>query len=202
MRRHTRVAVRTQGGVMPDRRAVGGLSAIVAVGVLGWAATLGPFVAAAVPTPPKPEAGPGGQVTNLSRGGELFQTSCASCHGQQGQGTPNGPPLTNAGAASADFMLRTGRMPQPAPNTSVRRPNPAFSEQDIQDLVAFVASLGAGPPIPNVQVSATTDTAAGRAAYIATCAACHGAGASGDAVGGGAFAPSLHATAPTQVGEA
>jgi ubiquinol-cytochrome c reductase cytochrome c subunit len=187
---------------MPDRRAVGGLSAIVAVGVLGWAATIGPFAAAAVPTPPRPSSGPGGQVTNVSHGAELFQTSCASCHGQQGAGTQDGPPLTNSGAASADFMLRTGRMPRPAPNQPVRRPSPVFGEQDIQDLVAYVASLGAGPPIPDVQVSATTDTAAGRAAYIATCAACHGAGASGDAVGGGAFAPSLHDTAPTQVGEA
>jgi ubiquinol-cytochrome c reductase cytochrome c subunit len=142
------------------------------------------------------------QVTLADRGADLFQTSCAACHGPGGEGTANGPPITDVGAASADFMLRTGRMPLPQPKEDVRRADPAFSEADIQALVAYVASLGSGPPIPAVQVTAATDTAAGRAAYIATCAACHGAGASGDAVGGGAVAPSLHDTAPTQVGEA
>jgi ubiquinol-cytochrome c reductase cytochrome c subunit len=93
-------------------------------------------------------------------------------------------------------------MPLPAPNQPVRRGAPIFAEPDIQALVAYVSSFGGGPPIPNVQVDSATDTAAGRAAYVATCAACHGAGATGDAVGGGQVAPPLLDTAPTQVGEA
>jgi len=93
-------------------------------------------------------------------------------------------------------------MPAPQPGEVVRRAAPVFGDSDIQAIVDYVASLGGGVPIPDVQVTAASDTAAGRAAYIATCAACHGAGASGDAVGGGSVAPPLLDTAPTQVGEA
>jgi ubiquinol-cytochrome c reductase cytochrome c subunit len=188
-----------------DRRAVGGAAAAVAVAALGWIVTVGPL--APTPIPIRPAARPdvattAGQVTEAARGEGLYQASCAACHGVNGEGTANGSGLTASGAAGADFMLRTGRMPLPQPGEPVRRGRPAFDDADIQALVAYVASLGQGPPIPNVQVSAASDTAAGRAEYIATCAACHGAGASGDAVGGGAVAPPLLDTAPTQVGEA
>jgi ubiquinol-cytochrome c reductase cytochrome c subunit len=184
-----------------DRRAVGGVAAAVAVVSLGWVVTVGPLAPEALPSDARQVAAVG-QVTASSRGADLFQSSCASCHGQGGEGTPNGPSLMGVGAAAADFMLRTGRMPLPEPGQPVRRGTPVFAEDDIQALVAFVASLGQGPPIPNVQVNSATDTAAGRAAYIATCAACHGAGGTGDAVGGGQIAPPLLDTGPTQVGEA
>ena len=142
------------------------------------------------------------QVADAGRGFDLYQASCAACHGVGGSGTPNGPAIANAGAALTDFMLRTGRMPAPAPNVVIARSEPVFNDADIVALVDYVASLGNGIPIPNVQVTSATDTAAGRAAYVATCAACHGAGASGDSVGGGTVAPPLLNTAPTQVGEA
>ena len=188
---------------MVDRRALGGVSAVLGVTALGWAVTLGPLAPAGVPGRDGARlAAAASQVTRDDRGAELYQASCAACHGVGGEGTANGPPLTASGAAAADFMLRTGRMPLPEPGQPVRRGTPLFGDADIQAIVAFVASLGQGPPIPDVQVDDATDTAAGRAAYIATCAACHGAGASGDAVGGGAVAPGLLDTAPTQVGEA
>lgn len=190
---------------MPDRRALGGVAAVVAVAALGWAVTAGPLAPDRIPSAANAGsdvASTTAQVTGATRGADLYQASCAACHGPGGQGTPNGPAITASGAAGADFMLRTGRMPLPAPGQPVRRGTPAFGDADIQALVAYVASLGSGPAIPDVQVSAASDTAAGRAAYIATCAACHGAGASGDAVGGGAVAPPLLDTAPTQVGEA
>ena len=187
---------------MVDRRAVGGVAAAVAAAGLGWAVTVGPLAPQAIPVRPPVQTASLLQVTATNRGGDLFQTSCASCHGQRGEGTANGPSLVGVGAAAADFMLRTGRMPLPEPGQQVRRGAPVFNDPDIGALVAYVASLGDGPPIPNVQITSSTDTAAGRAAYVATCAACHGAGASGDAVGGGQVAPPLLGTAPTQVGEA
>jgi ubiquinol-cytochrome c reductase cytochrome c subunit len=185
-----------------DRRAIRGVAAAIAAAGLGWAVTVGPLAPVAVPAREPVQTASLLQVTATSRGGDLFQTSCASCHGQAGEGTANGPRLIGVGAAAADFMLRTGRMPLPAPGQPVRRGTPVFADADIQALVAYVASLGEGPPIPNVQITTSTDTAAGRAAYVATCAACHGAGGSGDAVGGGQIAPPLLDTAPTQVGEA
>ena len=187
--------------VVFDRRAVGGVAALAVVATLGWIMTSGPLAPAFPIGPPVAAAGPGGQVTGPP-GKALYNSSCAACHGPQGGGTANGPPLTDSGAAAADFMLRTGRMPLSAPGQPVIPHRPAFSDADIQALVAYVASLGSGPPIPGVQVNESSDLVAGRAAYIANCAACHGAGGSGDAVGGGAVAPPLLDGAPTQVGEA
>jgi len=183
-----------------DRRAAGGVAAAVAVAGLGWAVMVGPLAPTPVPDGHRQIAAT--QVTADTRGADLYQANCSACHGVNGEGTPNGPALTASGAAAVDFMLRTGRMPLPAPNQPVRRGAPVFAEPDIEALVAYVSSFGQGPPIPNVQVDSATDTAAGRAAYVATCAACHGAGATGDAVGGGQVAPPLLDTAPTQVGEA
>jgi ubiquinol-cytochrome c reductase cytochrome c subunit len=183
-----------------DRRPLGGAVACAAIALLGWTVTLGPLQPAAVPTGPDPAAVAGGQVVRA--GQALYDSSCAACHGPQGEGTAGGPSLTNSGAAGVDFMLRTGRMPLSAPAAPVIPGRPAFDDADIKALVAYVAGFGNGPPIPDVQVTGPADLAAGRAAYTATCAACHGAAGSGDAVGGGAVAPPLLDTAPTQVGEA
>jgi ubiquinol-cytochrome c reductase cytochrome c subunit len=188
--------------VVFDRRAVGGISALTVIAAIAWLVTLGPLPAGAQPTGPSvPAVGPAGQVSGPP-GKVIYDSSCAACHGMQGEGTSNGPALTDSGAAAADFMLRTGRMPLSAPGQPVTRGRPAFSDADIQALVAYVASFGNGPPIPAVEVNENADLAAGRAAYIANCAACHGAGGSGDAVGGGFVAPPVLDTAPTQVGEA
>jgi ubiquinol-cytochrome c reductase cytochrome c subunit len=191
-----------------DRRALGGLFTVAALLVLGWAAVAGPLAAPAVPGP---TGGPGlaaGQLAAVGdqvqggQGAALYSANCASCHGQGGAGTENGPALTNAGAAAVDFMLKTGRMPLSAPTQPARRGRPVFDDTEIEALVGYVSSFGPGPSIPPVDVSDGTDLAAGRAQYVATCAACHGAGGSGDAVGGGAIAPALLNTAPQQVGEA
>lgn len=191
---------------MLDRRGTGGLIAVGALVVLGWAALAGPLAAPTVPVAapahPRDQLAAAGNQVQGGDGATLYAASCAACHGPGGQGTDAGPALTNAGAAAVDFMLRTGRMPLADPAQPVRRGRPAFGDADIRALVAYVAGFGAGPAIPDVAVTDGTDLAAGRAEYVATCAACHGAGGSGDAVGGGAIAPPLLGTAPTQVGEA
>jgi ubiquinol-cytochrome c reductase cytochrome c subunit len=184
------------------RRAIWGWLALVALVALIGLAIGGPLQSPRVPIAPADVADTTANQVSGPSGEVLYAASCAACHGIRGEGTPNGPALGSSGAAGADFMLRTGRMPLPEPGQDVRRAQPAFNDAQIAALVAYVASFGNGPGIPPVQVSGSTDIAAGRAAYVATCAACHGAGASGDAVGGGAVAPPLLDTAPTQVGEA
>jgi ubiquinol-cytochrome c reductase cytochrome c subunit len=184
-----------------DRRAAFGLVATGSFALLAWAAIAGPLRSTPIPADESRQLAAAGQVAGPP-GDVLYTANCSACHGPGGQGTANGPALTSSGAAAVDFMLRTGRMPLPAPDQPVRRGTPAFDDSEIAALVAYVSGLGDGPPIPPVQIDSSTDIAAGRAAYIATCAACHGAGASGDAVGGGAIAPPLLGTAPTQVGEA
>lgn len=133
----------------------------------------------------------------------LYVASCASCHGPAGEGTANGPSLVGVGAASVDFMLRTGRMPLRDPGSPMTRGRPAFSDEEIRALVDYVAAFGGGggPGIPDVQVR-QGDVARGRELFITNCAACHGAGASGDSVGGGFVAPPLLGVDPTILGEA
>jgi ubiquinol-cytochrome c reductase cytochrome c subunit len=177
--------------------------ALGALLALGWAIGAGPLAAArpADGGSPSTTVGAASAVTGVE-GKVLYDSSCAACHGPQGEGTINGPALTSAGAAGADFMLRTGRMPLSAPGAPSIPRQPAFDDAQIRALVAYVASLGDGPAIPAVQVTDGSDLASGRRLYIASCAACHGAAGSGDAVGGGYIAPPVLDTAPTQVGEA
>jgi ubiquinol-cytochrome c reductase cytochrome c subunit len=135
------------------------------------------------------------------RGRELYQQSCATCHGQHGEGTERGPSLVGVGAASADFYLSTGRMPITQEERSPARRRPAFGQADVDALVAYVASLGGGPAVPRV------DPAAGRLAegerlYQENCAACHSATGTGGALTSGQVAPSLGPSTPVQVAEA
>jgi ubiquinol-cytochrome c reductase cytochrome c subunit len=137
----------------------------------------------------------------VAEGEELFTLGCSSCHGLEGEGTDNGPDITDAGEAAADFQLRTGRMP--AADTDGQQPSkdPAYDDDQIQALVAYVGSLGDGPPIPDVD-AARGDLANGGVLYRANCAACHNATGVGGALSYGSEAPSVRHVHPTQVGEA
>lgn len=177
-----------------QRRSIGGLIASGAI-LVGWALSgmhtaVGPASAAV-------------QQVSGGEGAALYLESCAACHGPGGVGSADGPPLIGVGAAAADFMLRTGRMPLSAPGAPMVRRDPVFSDQQIRALVDYVAGLdgGGGPAIPDVQVTGA-DLARGRDLFITSCAACHGAGAGGDSVGGGFVAPQLLGIDPVTVGEA
>jgi ubiquinol-cytochrome c reductase cytochrome c subunit len=138
----------------------------------------------------------------VTRGRELYLTGCSSCHGGDGTGTSRGPGVIGAGAASASFYLTTGRMPA-AQGTGYQpsRKEPAYPPADIDALVAYVASLGGGPPIPDVNV-ATADLARGGVLFRANCAACHQSAGAGGALSYGNAAPPLRAATPQQVVEA
>jgi ubiquinol-cytochrome c reductase cytochrome c subunit len=118
----------------------------------------------------------------------------------RGEGTAAGPTLIGVGAASADFYLRTGRMPLGAPGQRPVRQEPVFDEAQIQALVEYVASLGPGPSIPTVQGGG--DVGAGFRLYTANCAACHAATGAGNVVGGGAAAVGLSQATDEQIAEA
>lgn len=134
-------------------------------------------------------------------GRELFDLHCASCHGAFLQGSSNGPPLGGVSAGAVDFQLSTGRMPKHAPAGESGRMPPEFTPAQIAAIVQYVSSVSGGSRnIPTV--SMLGDVARGKAAFIAECAACHGAAARGDSVGYGWVAPSLEAATPTQIAEA
>ena len=106
----------------------------------------GPVVVAPAPTPQEaattaattPPPGSG------DRGRQLYLEHCASCHGEQGQGSQRGPSLVGVGPASTDFQLSTGRMPVSQEVPQARRGAPVFSADDIAALVGQVASFGGG----------------------------------------------------------
>jgi ubiquinol-cytochrome c reductase cytochrome c subunit len=173
--------------------------------VAGWAAAaaLGGvllFVGATATSLPTAGAGaePSGQVRDNPA--TLYLQNCASCHGQQGEGTAVGPTLIGVGKASVDFYLRTGRMPLGEPGQQPKRQKPRFDDAQIQALVDYVGSWGDGPDIP--EVGTNGDVRRGWQLYTANCAACHAATGAGNAVGGGFVAVGLGQATDREIAEA
>jgi len=190
----------------PQARAAMGLLAVVcgAGAVYGFA--VGPATAqkgTSLNPRPAPPPTSAAQRQQIDRGRSLFVDGCSSCHGNDAKGKRNvAPTLVGAGAAAADFYLSTGRMPLSNPTDEPTRSPPAYNRQDIDALVAYVASLGAGPAIPHVDIS-QGKTNTGLTSFTLHCAGCHQVGAAGGIVTGG-VAPALNNEdiTPTQIGEA
>jgi ubiquinol-cytochrome c reductase cytochrome c subunit len=140
-------------------------------------------------------------TSDVQAGLELYRTACVSCHGVDGRGTERFPPIDRAGEATAWFYLHTGRMPLANDQGQAPRKERAFTEREIEQLVAYVKTLGPGPELPSVDV-AGADEAAGGEVYRANCAACHAATGIGGALSRGNFAPSLDAATPLEVAAA
>jgi ubiquinol-cytochrome c reductase cytochrome c subunit len=104
------------------------------------------------------------------------------------------------GALAADFYLRTGYMPLRQVGKQPRRSRVLFSEPQIQALVAYVASLGKGPQVPDPQPERGS-LSDGLMLFTEHCAGCHQIVAEGGYLTGG-VAPPLDQATPRQVAEA
>ena len=125
----------------------------------------------AVPSPEEARKH-GFEPAEVERGARLFVDGCSSCHGFDARGVPGrAPSLHGAGAAAADFYLRTGRMPIEDPTEQPVRNTPAYPEEDIRALVAYVGSFG-GPEIPKVHPE-HGDLSVGLREFTENCAGCH-----------------------------
>jgi ubiquinol-cytochrome c reductase cytochrome c subunit len=144
-------------------------------------------------------------------GYQLYGGNCVTCHGSDGSGiyrprpgsggqTDLGPRLKRVGAIAADFYLRTGYMPLASAHVQPRRSRVLFSDREIRALVAYVASLGPGPPIPRPHPERGT-VADGLTLFTRHCAGCHQINAEGGYVTGG-VAPPLEDATPVQIAEA
>jgi len=142
-----------------------------------------------------------GAQQDTAAGKRLFQANCSSCHGLEAQGTSQAPSLVGAGAAAVDFQMSTGRMPAKEVGAENERKPVTFSEQQIEDIAGYIASLGGGPEIPTAEQVSTegADTALGSELFSANCAQCHGFAGAGGALTYGKDAPSLTASTPTQI---
>jgi cytochrome c oxidase cbb3-type subunit III len=89
---------------------------------------------------------------NVDHGQLVFGTYCASCHGSEGGGTPKGSAMTNDSflALVSDQALRTivitGRPELGAPDWRGNVPGRPMTDQEITDVVAWLASRRAQNP--------------------------------------------------------
>jgi ubiquinol-cytochrome c reductase cytochrome c subunit len=144
---------------------------------------------------------PAGVVANVARGSSLYAANCSRCHGSHGQGIrQQGPSLKGAGALGADFYVRTGYMPLNDPHTQPSRTRVLFTEREIRSLVAWVAFIGPGPPIPSPQWQ-NASLPAGRTLFADHCAGCHQIAIAGGVLPG-ARVPPLNQATPRQIAEA
>ena len=160
-------------------------------------------------TRPANEAG----LSNQELGRQLFAANCATCHGIAGQGiakprseqgaghvTGQGPSLKGAGAQAADLYLSTGMMPLGNPRSQPWRRKVEFTKRELAALTQYVASLGAGPPIPK-PAPQQGKVPQGLRLFTEHCAGCHQVAAEGGYVTN-ARVPNLKQATPTQIAEA
>ncbi|MDH6519619.1 ubiquinol-cytochrome c reductase cytochrome c subunit [Streptomyces sp. SAI-208] len=144
------------------------------------------------------------QSLAIDEGKKLFAVGCASCHGTGGQGSSDGPSLVGVGAAAVDFQVGTGRMPAQQPGAQVPRKKVIYTQAEIDQLAAYISSLGAGPNIPTEAQYGPdgADIAKGGELFRDNCTQCHNFTGKGGALTHGKFAPSLEGVDPKHIYEA
>ncbi len=112
---------------------------VITSGIRSWGR---PAVLGGANPPPRVATSSG----DARRGVEAFGTYCASCHGAHGEGGPKGSTITNDSflALVSDQGLRTiiiaGRADLGAPDWRGYVPGRPMSDQEVSDVVAWLAS--------------------------------------------------------------
>ncbi|MFF0374674.1 cytochrome bc1 complex diheme cytochrome c subunit [Actinoplanes missouriensis] len=138
-------------------------------------------------------------------GKALFDNSCISCHGRDGQGVEDrGPSLIGVGSASVEFQVSTGRMPMTRQEAQAEQKKPQFDEDQTKQIAQYIQELGGGPEIPEGSLVEDLETnpealARGGELFRINCTSCHGFGGGGGALSSGKFAPSLHDATADQI---
>jgi ubiquinol-cytochrome c reductase cytochrome c subunit len=177
--------------------------AAVVVLLLALAATGGLYAAFAPAS--KAQADETAQSLTIEEGKKLYSVGCASCHGTGGRGSSDGPPLAGVGAAAVDFQVGTGRMPAAtSQGAQVPRKKVQYTQAEIDQLAAYVASLGAGPTVPTEEQYSKegADIAKGGELFRTNCAQCHNFIGKGGALTKGKYAPALDDVTPKHLYEA
>jgi ubiquinol-cytochrome c reductase cytochrome c subunit len=151
-------------------------------------------------------------IVQASNGAGLYAANCSSCHGSLAQGISppgrpgvgdlvgEGPSLLDVGAGAVDFYLRTGYMPLANPHTQPWQSSVLFTNRQIDEIVAYVASLGQGPPIPQPK-PASGNLSQGFHLFADNCAGCHQIAAEGGYLTG-ARVPALNDVTDVEIAEA
>ncbi|GAB3351279.1 cytochrome bc1 complex diheme cytochrome c subunit [Modestobacter lapidis] len=162
---------------------VAGLMAALVLTGVGYS-TLAPGANAA-------EDPPGVVSSAVEAGEELYTRSCITCHGSNLQGVEDrGPSLIGVGAASVYFQVSTGRMPLVRQEAQAPEHPVLFSDEEIDQLMAYVQANGGGPTLPSGDLR-DGDLAEGGELFRLNCASCHNFVGEGGALSSGKRAPSL-----------
>jgi len=152
-----------------------------------------------------------------AQGRKLFLVGCAFCHGQNGEGVSTqdgnqlGPSLVGVGSAAVDFQVGTGRMPAVQPGAQNPTKPLSYSDDEIAELAAYVASLGPGPAVPDPsdyslaglsEQEREEAVARGGQIFLTNCTACHNFAGKGGAMPRGGYAPNLSNTSARHIYEA
>ncbi|MEV6649829.1 c-type cytochrome [Streptomyces sp. NPDC051219] len=176
--------------------------AAVVVLLLALAATGGLYAAFAPAG--KAQADETAQSLAIEEGQKLYSVGCASCHGTGGEGSTDGPSLVGVGSAAVDFQVSTGRMPAQQPGAQVPKKPNIYTQAQIDQLAAYIASLGAGPITPTEEQydPKGANVARGGDLFRNNCAQCHNFTGEGGALTDGKYAPNLHDVSPKHIYEA
>ncbi|MGW2046827.1 cytochrome bc1 complex diheme cytochrome c subunit [Streptomyces sp. NPDC001858] len=153
----------------------------------------------------KAQADDTAQSLAIEEGKKLYAVGCASCHGTGGQGSSDGPSLVGVGAAAVDFQVGTGRMPAAtSEGPQVVKKKNIYTQAQIDQLAAYISSLGAGPAVPTESEYSPegADIAKGGDLFRTNCAQCHNFTGKGGALTKGKFAPTLEGVDPKHLYEA
>lgn len=180
--------------------------ALVVLIALGLVATGALYAALA----PKPAAASSASGDDIGEGKKLFLANCATCHGLNAQGSATtkfdgvaGPSLIGVGAAAVDFQVGTGRMPLAAPGPQAPQGPVRYTDEQISQLAAYIASLAPGPAIPTAEAAAAGgNIAKGGAIFRVNCAMCHNFAGAGGALTRGKYAPAIADISSTRIYEA
>ncbi|TFV58509.1 c-type cytochrome [Geodermatophilus sp. DF01-2] len=124
-------------------------------------------------------------------GRELYERSCITCHGENLEGVPTrGPSLIGVGEAAVYFQVHTGRMPLARQEADAPDKPAVFSDEEIDQLMAYVQANGGGPTLPSGDLR-DGDLAEGGELFRLNCAQCHNFVGQGGALSSGKAAPSI-----------
>ncbi|MBV9487040.1 MAG: c-type cytochrome [Frankiaceae bacterium] len=138
----------------------------------------------------------------IEQGRQLYLQGCSSCHGLNGEGGVTAPSLIGVGAAAADFQMSAGFMPLRNHTAEAERHEPAYDDTEIEQISAYIGSLGPGPAIPTNLDYQSAPLAFGGQLFRTNCAQCHNFAGSGGALTYGKSAPSLSSASPKEIYEA
>ena len=168
-------------------------------------ALVGVGAAYAVATSSAPAAAtPSSDQTAIDQGRRLYLEGCSSCHGLNAEGSSQAPTLVGVGAAAVHFQVSTGRMPMAAPGAQAPSGKALYTDQEISELGAYIASLAPGPAVPTAEQLdySNADVAEGGVLFRINCSQCHQAAGGGGALTQGKYAPSLMDATPQIMYEA